>query len=562
MPTVVDVLETRLDLTNLSAYQSRLGKAADSIQKWGAVSLAGAAVAVKSSQLIGAGLQEATSDAEAFGRASGNFKGDFPVDDIAKFSGEMQKLTTVADDQVAGFLGLLGTFKLTGNEAKSLALPILNASKALEAQGVTADQLAVQVGKAIQGGNDQALRRSGIFVDKAKFAVDRLGALKDALESQGGDAALAFAKTDLGKIESFKRSVEDLEGAVGEKFLPALTKGIDLANSFIETLNNTKGGATAAAVVLGVTLVGGIVAANAGTIALVYNLYKLRKAHEGAAVAAVEQAAAEKLLGGASGTAAVANTAKTAAQAAGAANTAVQAGKAAAGTATAVATGKAVQKLNLGQKVVAAVKAPVTALAAALGLKKAADTVAPVVNVAAPAAKAVAGTGATAGAAEAIAAGAAAKAVAGIGIKGLLGAALKFAGPVGVGLGAADLINIVPTGGNKQGEGVKTVAKDTAIGAGIGAGIGALFAGVGALPGGLIGGALGAATGLATEAMRPQTEAKKTEPIGETEAQKQTRLMEAQLAALKALGNDKPVNFAGLSIVQQRGIMDAARRLA
>lgn len=426
MASVVDILETRLTLSGVEAYQAGLDRSAGSMAKWGAISTAAAVISAKSADIIGRAYQEAAGDAEAFSRAAGNFKGSFPAAEVESVSGNLQKLTAVADDQIAGFLGLLGTYKLTGEEAKSLALPILNASRALEAQGVTVESLATQIGKAVQGGNVSALRRSGIFVDEAKFAVDRLGAVREALQAQGGNAALDFAQSGRGAMVAFKLAVDDLNGALGREFLPTLTAGIKSGTDFVNWVAGSGPVVKTAAIALGTTFVAATVVAQTGIVAMIIQLRLLAKAHQDAAAAAVQHGSAE---------------------------------------------------------------------------------------------------------------------VGAMGKGGIAGKAGLLLGRAGLGAAAAGLINMVPTGGNRQGEGVKSVLEGTALGAGIGAGIGGLFAGVGAVPGALIGGAVGAAGGLAADAMKS-----KDKPA-ETEAQKQTKLLEEQNALLKKIAS--PTDYAGLSVRHQ-----------
>lgn len=201
-----------------------------------AVLAAGAAAAAG---LILGGLFKATeaaaSEQEVYNRAAGNFKGAFPSAEVASFSAQMQKLTGVADDQVGAFIGLLGTFQITKNQAQELALPILNAAEALKAQGVSTEQLAVQLGKAFQTGEPTALKRVGIILDETAFksadAEGRIKLLMAALQAQGGDAALNFRNSFGGAMQAARSSLGDVAEAIGGPFVQGLTGAANAVES-------------------------------------------------------------------------------------------------------------------------------------------------------------------------------------------------------------------------------------------------------------------------------------------------------------------------------------------
>lgn len=255
MPAVIDVLETRLELTGLTQYQAGLRGAEAGINRLHLASAALGTGAAAGLLFFGKAAMAAGDEAATFQTAAGNFKGAFPVDELKQFAGGLQDLTGVADDQIAGFVGLLGTYRTTQHQARALALPILNASRALAAQGVTAESLATQIGKAFESGNLTGLRRFGIFVDESRFKADRFGAVIDALQRQGGDAAIEFRKTLPGALQALQSAFSDLQEAIGEPLIDPLIRVINAASDAAKVFNNLPGPIKAVASVIGVAFV-------------------------------------------------------------------------------------------------------------------------------------------------------------------------------------------------------------------------------------------------------------------------------------------------------------------
>jgi len=222
---------------------------------------------------FGRAVQEAGEEAAIFQRASGNFKGTFPQEELQQFASGLQDLTGVADDSIGSFIGLLGTFGTTRTAAERLALPILNAAEALKAQGVSTEQLAVQVGKALETGQAGALRRSGIIIDQVGFAsasaAGRVDLLAEALQRQGGEAAVAFAGTLPGRLQALRSAFGNLREAAGEPLIGPLTTLAKLGTDAARAFTSLPGPVKAAASILGVGLVGalGLASAASGLLA-------------------------------------------------------------------------------------------------------------------------------------------------------------------------------------------------------------------------------------------------------------------------------------------------------
>jgi hypothetical protein len=285
-------------------------------------------VATAAVGFFGRAAMAAEEEAADFGRAAGNFKGRFAVEDLERFTAGLENLTGIDAGKIVGGLGLLGTFQMDRSQAEALALPILNATEALKAQGVTAEQLAVQVGKAFQTGSPTALKRSGIIIDELGFknadAAGRVKMLAEALQNQGGDAAKQFRDTLPGALMALGTATGNLQEAFGElssgparqvvELLISAAKG---ATDTVHAFNELPGPVKTGAFLLGVGLAGALGKytletwkAKLATNALVQSLGNLAAAHGAAAGAAGANTTATGLFAGKAGqTAALGGTA-------------------------------------------------------------------------------------------------------------------------------------------------------------------------------------------------------------------------------------------------------------
>lgn len=273
---VEDIVQTRLDVAGLGEWTTKFGTATkalglldDGLDEIGRKNLGrafvGGAVGLGLLTGIGHAALAAGEGQETLNRAARNFKGAFPADELDDFAGGLSKLIGVDDDNIVATLGLLGTFQVPKQDAKALALPIYNATEALKAQGVTADQVAIQVGKALQTGDPAALRRSGIILDQVAFkaadAAGRAKLLKDALNAQGGaNAAEEFRKSLPGTIQALETATGNLVKKFGKGGINPFTGLIDGTTGFINLLNSIPddqmAGITVVATAAGVALTG------------------------------------------------------------------------------------------------------------------------------------------------------------------------------------------------------------------------------------------------------------------------------------------------------------------
>lgn len=320
MAAVEDVLATRLDLLGLSGYVGGfdqataaigLHDAALSAAQTRALAFGAAAGAVGAAGLafFGRAALAAGEDAAVFGRAAANFKGGFPAGEIAEFTGELERATGVADDSVAAFLGLLGTYQLTGDQAKALAEPILNATEALKASGATTEQIANAVGKALQLNEPSRLIRANIAIDEAAFksadAAGKVKLLADALNAQGGATAARDALNTLpGAIAGATTAFGSLQEALGAPLVGPLKTAADLARGAANAFTALPGPLQTTITLVGVGLSGALLIYSAQTVIAVAQTVRLARAQLEAAAAAKTMAAANSQ----AGTAAVVNS--------------------------------------------------------------------------------------------------------------------------------------------------------------------------------------------------------------------------------------------------------------
>src|SRR5262245_48888057 len=98
------------DLSRFQREVDRLGKQRVGCATRGAIAAGLVAGGIKR---LGDAALEAGNDAASFNRAVGNFKGGFPLAEMQAFTGQLQRLTGIEDDVIAGSVGLLGTFGAT-----------------------------------------------------------------------------------------------------------------------------------------------------------------------------------------------------------------------------------------------------------------------------------------------------------------------------------------------------------------------------------------------------------------------------------------------------------------
>jgi hypothetical protein len=328
--TVTDVLQTVWQNVGLQTYLGgfqQAGQVSDAYgdqlasltrqqQEFGLRGAAAFGVAATGLRFLRSSALAAGESQAILNRASGNFKGAFPTSEMADFSGQLSRLTGVDDEAIASFVGLLGTFNLTKQAAKELALPILNASEALKAQGVTAEQVAVQIGKAMQGGKASGLRRVGIFIDEKAFAaattqMERARIVAAALQRQGGNAAATFRDSLPGALQAFTTELGNANEVMGSMSTGPFRTLVEGGVKALQFFNDAPPAVhqTAQALAIGLTVAAGaygvaMFRAARETGKAIIAIRDLMKAQQQGATVANQYAAAQGRAGGAFGAAA------------------------------------------------------------------------------------------------------------------------------------------------------------------------------------------------------------------------------------------------------------------
>jgi hypothetical protein len=259
----------------------------------------------------------AADDEVRLTRAAQDLKGSIPVEELRQWSQGLEDLTGVSHDRIADIAGILGTFQIRGDPAKELTLGILNASEALKALGLRGEQVANQVGKAIQTGNAGALRRAGIVIDLDQFKAagseaERTALVLQALQAQGGDAALTFRDSLPGAFQAFQSAAVTAGQDIGRSLVGPLRTVVEAGVTVEKGFHALPGPLKTTAALVGVTLAGAVAIYSGGTLLALNNTIRLAEAHFLAARGASAQAFATNALAGAqaryAGTAALGGT--------------------------------------------------------------------------------------------------------------------------------------------------------------------------------------------------------------------------------------------------------------
>ncbi len=313
MAVVEDILQTTLVLRNLGQWQQGMGAAAAVLGTFGNKSDEAAQAlfnfgsqagrtAVGLFRFMGENAKMAGEDTAAFQRALFGFRSHgnpFPIDDLQTFTGGLEQATGIADDRIAGIIGILGTFGAKADLAKNFTEPILDAAESLKPLGISAEQIANQVGKALETGKFSNLTRAGIVVKPED--VQRLGltaAVLEAVKNQGAGAARAFRQTLPGSIQAANTAVESLRESLGALSAGPLTQAANAASALAYWFVHLPVPAqelTAGIILLAGVGLGGL--SIAAKVAAVQTAL-LARAHAQAATAATAQAAAEAKLAG------------------------------------------------------------------------------------------------------------------------------------------------------------------------------------------------------------------------------------------------------------------------
>lgn len=309
---VLTIFRVLGEAETVSAY-SRIAGAADLFSSRGTAlgrsqQQAGIAFGLSAGALafFGRAALSAADDQVRLNRAWTDQKGAFPKSELRAFSQQLEDTTGIAHDTVLDVTGILGTFQIGPGFTKQLTMGVLNARESLRALGFTHVQIANQIGKAIQTGNAGALRRAGIVIDLNQFKrattqAERVQLVLQALQAQGGEAAMVFRDSLPGAMQAFSSAtttaMQDVGAALGGPARAIIELGVSGLKAFHSLPPAVKGAAGA----IGVGLAGAVALYSGATLLALNNTVRLAGAHFQAAAAARAQMTAETGLAGSLG---------------------------------------------------------------------------------------------------------------------------------------------------------------------------------------------------------------------------------------------------------------------
>jgi len=138
------------------------------------------------------------------------------LEGLAQHYGEV---TTYSKDAIEGMMSFLVAAHLNQDQIEKLTPAIMDMATFL---GIDLAPAAKAVGMAIERGSTMPLMRLKLAVDNAKFALDPIGAILDAVKGKAGGLAEETGKDAAGQLKIFTHQVEELEKALGRVLLPTL----------------------------------------------------------------------------------------------------------------------------------------------------------------------------------------------------------------------------------------------------------------------------------------------------------------------------------------------------
>jgi hypothetical protein len=231
-----------------TATDKSLGKSQKTIDKWskGLTTAGVGLVAFGAAGLFGLGKAAAASEEANLSVVKlQNSLANNPrlagenVKSFTDLADAIQSKTAADADAIVEGAALLGTFKLTGDEIRSLLPVVTDYARKF---GVSIPDAAVQVGKALDG-QIGALKRNGVSIDEVLFKTDRYAAVTQALREQVGGFAEAEGKTFAGSVERMKNQLGDLAEGVGGGAVDAFSTLFGAVDKGTDALNRLSPGA-------------------------------------------------------------------------------------------------------------------------------------------------------------------------------------------------------------------------------------------------------------------------------------------------------------------------------
>jgi len=156
-------------------------------------------------------------------RSAGQGVRQSQLEDLAK---NLQRITPYSDEAIEGMMAFLASAKLNEDQIKRLSPALLDLS---EFMGKDLEGASKVLAYALETGSTKGFARLKISVDEAKYALDPVGAIIDAIAAKCGGLAVAAGKDAAGQLAIFNNQVDELKESLGRGLLPALRAVIDVA---------------------------------------------------------------------------------------------------------------------------------------------------------------------------------------------------------------------------------------------------------------------------------------------------------------------------------------------
>lgn len=152
------------------------------------------------------------------------------TEDLVRFAGEMQNLSTFSDDSVISVQSQLVSFGLLGDQLKETTRLTLDLAAA---KGIDLNSAANLIGKAFAG-ETSMLSRYGIVIDESIPKTQRFAEVTKLLSDRFGGSALAQQETFTGSLAKLKNTFSDTAEKIGQLFAPAVTRGIEALTALLK----------------------------------------------------------------------------------------------------------------------------------------------------------------------------------------------------------------------------------------------------------------------------------------------------------------------------------------
>lgn len=232
------------------------------------------------------------------------------ADSIARYAGELQRLTGAGDEQIVNAAAILASFKMNEDQVRQFLPRILDLQQGMQKLGKEAipmEQLAVMLGKTFADPRlVTSLRRFGVVIDQNDVATRGYIAVLEGLDRSFGGQAAARMKTYAGQMDALSNAISDVHEAIGMGVL-SLTPVIGIVTKMtlgFAAFNEKIHGAAGIVIALtgGLAMMGGTILLVTPAITTLRNLWiQVTGAANAAAAAQMKAAAAGAGAGAAAG---------------------------------------------------------------------------------------------------------------------------------------------------------------------------------------------------------------------------------------------------------------------